>query len=243
MPGYLRLGGPVYDEYISDDWEGQHAQTFSQTLRRGFCRSMETYPFKAEVTNGIPVDASFPGTAVIRLSNVLSRVSQLTPEELSGEWSAVRSKLLWAGGLREDRSTSHAFNDDNHCDLTTMMPQVSHQSNASGEVTGISRQNQLGPHIEAASLPELGDGGSWSTCTNGASSEPPHDVAHVQFKSRVAFKLVWCPPEFDRFVLVGDEGALLASGKPTGQVPPLYVRQNNFALVDGGRYSAAAKNL
>ena len=144
MPGYLRLGGPVYDEYISDDWEGQHVQTFSQTLRRGFCRSMETYPFKAEVTNGIPVDASFPGTAVIRLSNVLSRVSQLTPEELSGEWSAVRSKLLWAGGLREDRSTSHAFNDDNHCDLTTMMPQVSHQSNASGEVTGISRQAASG---------------------------------------------------------------------------------------------------
>lgn len=40
-------------------------------------------------------------------------------------------------------------------------------------------------------------GGSWSTCMIGANKSPPQDVAHLQFKSRVAFKLVWSPPTFD----------------------------------------------
>lgn len=31
----------------------------------------------------------------------------------------------------------------------------------------------------------------------GANQSPPQDVAHIQFQSRVAFKLVWCPPTFD----------------------------------------------
>ena len=36
--------------------------------------------------------------------------------------------------------------------------------------------NLLGPGIREASLPELGEGGSWSTCTNGCASDPPrHD--------------------------------------------------------------------
>lgn len=34
-------------------------------------------------------------------------------------------------------------------------------------------------------------GGSWSTCLIGCNQNPPQDVAHVQFKSRIAFKLVW----------------------------------------------------
>jgi hypothetical protein len=40
-------------------------------------------------------------------------------------------------------------------------------------------------------------GGSWSTCMIGANKSPPQDVADLQFKSRVAFKLVWSPPTFD----------------------------------------------
>ena len=39
--------------------------------------------------------------------------------------------------------------------------------------------------------------------------DPPQDVAHLQFKSRIAFKLVWCPPNFDKFVLVDDDGELV----------------------------------
>ena len=103
----------------------------------------------------------------------------------------------------------HSFNDFNHCDLTTMVGSVSSNENK-GLVSGIAYSNQLGPGIQIASLPELGPGGSWSTCMMGCNTEPPQDVAHIQFKSRVAFKLVWAPPNFDSFVLVDDDGNLLA---------------------------------
>lgn len=43
-------------------------------------------------------------------------------------------------------------------------------------------------------------GGSWSTCMIGANKSPPQDVAHLQFKSRVAFKLVWSPPTFNTVI-------------------------------------------
>merc|ERR1712086_1245587 len=133
----------------------------------------------------------------------------------------------------------HAFNDDNHCDCTTMLGDVAHNLN-NGEVSGIAMGNRLGPGIELASIPELGPGGSWSTCTNGCNVNPPQDVAHVQFRSRVAFKLVWCPPGFKSFVLVDDEGSLLASGTPTGGLPDPRYRQSNYMLTKGGKYSTAA---
>jgi hypothetical protein len=39
----------------------------------------------------------------------------------------------------------------------------------------------------------------------GCNRDPPQDVAHVQFRSRIAFKLVWVPNDnFDTFVLVDD---------------------------------------
>merc|ERR1719238_2709590 len=98
----------------------------------------------------------------------------------------------------------------------------------------ISRRNLLGPHITQASLHEHGPGGSWSTCTNGAHLTPPSDVAHVQFSSRVAFKLVWVPQDFKEFVLVDDEGRLLKRGRPTGSLPSVRSRQSNYALVKGG---------
>lgn len=199
----------------------------------------DDYPYEMVMRNGVEVDVQYPGTAVERLRSVLRRVREL--EDLDGPWPKVRESLLAAGGLKVDYSTSHAFNDDNHCDLTTMQPEVSHNSNADGAVAMISRRNQLGPHIAAASLKELGPGGSWSTCTNGAHLTPPNDVAHVQFSSRVAFKLVWCPPDFTQFVLVDDEGRELKRGRPTGSLPSLRARQGNYALVKGGKYATAAE--
>lgn len=62
-----------------------------------------------------------------------------------------------------------------------------------------------------------------------------------RFKARIAFKLVWCPPAFKQFVLVDDGGALLATGTPTGTLPPLRERQQNYAACRGGRYAAAAE--
>ena len=39
-----------------------------------------------------------------------------------------------------------------------------------------------------------------------ALTTDPNQVAHVQFRSRIAFKLVWVPPALETFVLVDDAG-------------------------------------
>ena len=65
----------------------------------------------------------------------------------------------------------------------------------------------------------------------------------MQFRSRIAWKLVWCPPNFDSFVLVDDDGLLLA-GPATPQGPGLpdgQQRMQNFMLVRGSKYSKAAE--
>lgn len=150
-----------------------------------------------EDSNADIVDPEYPGTSVIRLQNVQRRVKSLTPQELSRDWETVRRSLLWAGGLRDlpnarpgEGYTGHSFNDFNHCDLTTMRGSEAHNNNE-GRVAGIAYNNRLGRGIEIASIEELGPGGSWSTCMIGCNREPPQDVAHIQFKSRIAFKLVW----------------------------------------------------
>jgi len=180
------------------------------------------------------------------------RVKSLTVKDLNGDWSEVRKRLLWAAGLKDITNaapgmgyTGHAFNDANHCDATTMLCEVAHNTNQVGpnQVSGIAIGNRLGKGIEIASLPELGTGGSWSTCTNGCHLDPPQDVAHVQFRSRVAFKLVWCPPALTTFVLVDDEGELLAAGSPTGRLPHSSDRQMNFKLVAGSKYAKAAEKV
>ena len=204
------------------------------------------YPFAHEVISHQIIDSKYAGTACNRLLQVIERVKNLPDDALINKsWREIRSKLLWCGGLKEDRSTSHAFNDANHCDLTTMIGDVQKNSNEEGEVSGISTRNFLGAHIESASLPDLGEGGSWSTCTNGCHNVPPHDVAHVQFNSRVAFKLVWCPPNFEKFVLVDDEGKLLKVGSPIlddPNLPHISYREANYRLVRGGLYAPIAEN-
>ncbi|CAK9103788.1 unnamed protein product [Durusdinium trenchii] len=189
----------------------------------------------------VQVDPQYPGTALERLQGIHFRVKTLSTEELSGEWQEVRRRLLWAGGLRDlpdvppgRGCTAHSFNDDTHCDLTAMLGDVAHNQN-DGNIQGIATGNLLGPGIQVASLPELGPGGSWSTCMNGCHLEPPQDVAHVQFRSRVAFKLVWCPPAFKKFVLVDDDGNYLAHGEPSGELPHEIWRKSNYELVKGGR--------
>lgn len=188
-------------------------------------------------------DPEYPGTAVERMMNVRSRVKELTPEELNGSWDDVRRRILWAGGLKDlpdsipgQGYTGHSFNDFNHVDLTCMSDGASDNEN-DGSVRGISIGNRLGNGIRAASLPELGPGGSWSTCALGCNKDPPSDVAHVQFRARVAFKMVWAPPNFGTFVLVDDDGTELARGTPKGALPMLRERQANYSIVRGSKYS------
>jgi hypothetical protein len=121
-----------------------------------------------------------------------------------------------------------------------MMGEVSHNRN-DGSIQSIAVGNQLGPGIDAASDPELGPGGSWCTCTNGANRNPPSDVAHIQFKSRVAFKLVWSPlDDYRTFVLVDDDGNYITKGTPSGSIPNKNFREMNFQIVEGGKFANAA---
>lgn len=80
----------------------------------------------------------------------------------------------------------------------------------------------------------------------GCNKDPPQDVAHLQFRARIAFKLVWVPDgDFDTFVLVDDEGKLLAQGRPTSSngLPALRERQLNYRLVEGSKYALEADKL
>lgn len=204
----------------------------------------------ATATSSDAVDPVYPGTAVERMMNVRARVAELAKgDDLNQKWEDVRRKILWAGGLKDMPNaipgqgyTGHSFNDYNHVDLTCMLPV---DNTNQGEVKGIALGNQLGEGVRIASLPELGPGGSWSTCITGCNQVPPGDVAHVQFKSRIAFKLVWCPTkQFDTFVLIDDEGNLLAKGRPCDGpegLPPLRERQTNYRIVYGSKYASAAE--
>jgi len=190
----------------------------------------------------------YPGTALTRMENARDRAASLTEDQLSRDWSSVRALLLWAAGLRDltdvapgAGNTGHCFNDFNHVDATTMSLSVSDNENR-GQVSGIAFGNRLGPGIKVASDPDLGPGGSWCTCAQGGRSEPPEDVAHLQFRSAIAWKLVWVPfGGFSRFVLVDDAGAQLATGVPTGPgLPSLREREMNYEILRGGRYARAA---
>lgn len=199
-------------------------------------------------------DPNYPGTAVQRLRSVHERVAILAHDKsLDGPWEEVRRRLLWAGGLRDlpdaapgQGCTGHSFNDWNHVDLTTMNDGQSDNLN-DGAVKGIAVGNRLGPGIRIASVAALGPGGSWSTCAMGCKSDPPQDVAHVQFRARIAFKLVWVPnEEYDTFVLVDDAGELLAKGTPSDgprALPGLRERQMNYMIMKGSKYATAADTL
>lgn len=199
------------------------------------------------------VDVKYPGTAVQRMNAARERVQQLEREKklVNTTWDEIRRHILWAGGLKDlpnaipgQGYTGHSFNDFNHVDLTCMVDHTADNEN-DGRVQGIAIGNRLGNGIRVASLQELGPGGSWSTCAMGCNKEPPQDVAHLQFQARVAFKLVWVPNEkFDTFVLVDDDGKLLAIGKPAdGGLPALRERQMNYQIMKGSKYSLAADKI
>jgi hypothetical protein len=193
------------------------------------------------------MDPEYPGTAVERMNYIREQVRSTPRTSFDADWEDCRRAILHAGGLKDLPNarpghgyTGHSFQDFNHCDLTAMRGEDSHNENE-GRVDGIAFRNPLGTGIKLASLPEHGPGGSWSTCMIGCQSEPPKDVAHVQFRSRIAFKLVWCPPSYSRFVLVDDAGHLLNKGSPSGTLPPLSERKKNFQVVVGSKYAVEAE--
>lgn len=222
-----------------------------------FISTLLAHPTRREFTaaeGSNMCDSQYPGTAVQRLNAVHERVSIIANDgTLNGPWEEVRRRILWSGGMKDlpdavpgKGYTGHSFNDYNHVDLTTMNDEQSDNLN-DGSVKGIAVGNRLGPGIRIASHPELGPGGSWSTCAMGCNQDPPSDVAHIQFRSRVAFKLVWVPnAEYDTFVLVDDEGKLLAKGKPSDgprALPRRREREMNYMIMKGSKYATVAESL
>lgn len=212
------------------------------------CSAIFFAPFRFQ---GVNADQAYPGTADARQVTVEARASALETDLLSADWaSTVRPALLSACGLANNQFarpgngyTGHCFDDFNHVDCCTMAGEEAYNENG-GQVEGIHFSNQLGPGIVSSSLTELGSGGSWCTCELGSGESPPADVCHLQFKSRIGFKLVWCPGpagSFETFTLVSDDGALLASGKPTGSLPSLRERRGNYRIVDGSKYAQACE--
>lgn len=218
------------------------------------------YPFDSMLEDGVESDPQYPSTSVARLRSVLTKVRAIG--SLDGRWLDVRRTLIAVGGLKEEYSTAHAFNDHNHCDLTTVLDSVPIESLALLESSSHcsspptspivspassdgswSRFTQLSENIESACLSEFGSGRSWCTCIAGAHLSPPQDAAHSDLLSRVAFKLVWVPHDFAEFILVDDEGRLLKRGRPSRILPSLQTRQRNYDLVKGGKYAIEADKI
>ena len=182
--------------------------------------------------------------------------AQEGPEEaalegrLDEEWAATRRLLLGACLLQDAPDalpgrgyTGHCFADWNHVDCCTMQGAVASNENE-GRVQGIAYGNQLGPGIQLASVAGgEGGSGSWCTCQLGAHRTPPSDVCHVQFRARVGFKLVWCPTDgYRQFVLADDDGAVLARGRPSGELPSITERRRNYEAVRGSAYARGCTN-
>ena len=83
----------------------------------------------------------------------------------------------------------------------------------------------------------------------GCAATPPQVVAHIQFRARIAFKLVWCPtvePPYATFVLVDDARHELVRGtpQPWTSLPPLRERQRNYhQIVAGSKYATVADHI
>ena len=182
----------------------------------------------------------YPGTAVARLEAVHQRLAAIPQSELDAAWPDARRALLRAGGLRDlpnarpgQGYTGHAFNDYNHCDLTTMLGDVQDESNADGSVAEISRSNLLGPGIREASLPELGEGGPGRPARTGAH-RIRQETSHTYNSARLLRSPIWTPADdYSSFVLVDDDGKLLRKGTPQPPLPAKSQRQMNYRVVQG----------
>jgi hypothetical protein len=96
-------------------------------------------------------------------------------------------------------------------------------------------------------------GFSWCTriVTENADSTPFHnrDLAvpmsfcNTQHRSRIAFRMVWCPENFDNFVIVDQDGDVLTRGRLDGahDLPPLRERQMAWDIIKNSVYSLACR--
>lgn len=212
-------------------------QSGGDTLAKG---SATISAFRASARQ---IGSSLPGTATERLNAARDRARSLDGK-LIGDFAGIRKQLLWAAGLADisegEGRTSHCFSDWNHVAATTMQQAEIHNKH-NGSVKGMAVGNYLGSSILAASLHEgkgFEQGNSWCTCAKGA----PEDIAHVQFKSEVAFYLVWLKGG-DQFALVTEQGEHLACGHPSKDLPTVSDRKGNWLIFESGADAMAKAAL
>ena len=178
----------------------------------------------------------YEGTSEKRLKTIHKNLKSIPEKSLIDRWENIRIKLLNAGGLKILPETQHIFNDFNHCDLTPMKKSTFENKN-NDKVEGIDTVNYLGNVIRKCSINSDGftdNDGSWGTCMIGCNQNPPQDVAHLQFNSKIAFKLIWLPPNYDDFIIVDDNGNILKKGTNLDKnIPDKNQRIMNFQAVEG----------
>jgi len=193
----------------------------------------------------------YPGTSEERRNIIINNIKNMDNSEFENikYWEELRKKLVKAGGLKDDNyDTMHIFSDFNHCDLTPIKKSYYCNEN-NGQVEGIHYSNSLCSVIKNNSLSLesknkkgkkiINNDGSWGTCMIGCDKNPPQDVAHLQFKCKIAFKLIWLPGKnglFENFVLVGDDGKILKKGNNLDIVyPPFDQRKMNYEVVKNSK--------
>ncbi|CEM02052.1 unnamed protein product [Vitrella brassicaformis CCMP3155] len=174
----------------------------------------------------------------------MAKAESLAKEvSLNGDFSEVRRQLVSACGLKNSYQTGHCFGDYNHVDCCTMQMEYSTELN-NNRVAGMHATNPLAHVINPNSIQDSSfadaQGGSWCTCHIGAGNNK-QDVCHIQFQSKIGFKLVWCGADYDLAILVDDDGVLINSGKPTGSLPPLSQRQANYRVVQGSLFDKCSE--
>lgn len=158
---------------------------------------------------------SYPNTDTTTLMAITKKIRNWTSVDVQGSWREVRNKLMDISGLSTSCGhTSHCFNDWNHVDLLCVDESKYHLTNQESQVLGIDHVNSLEDVIRHCTSQGQR---VWTTCMMGCSrEEEPQDVAHQQFKCKIAFKLVWLPgleEKYDRFCLLDEEGdVLIVSG-------------------------------
>lgn len=154
-------------------------------------------PVKTNRPPSCTLDNKYPGTADSRMQTIRDRVKNLKEEQLGSDWNDVRQLLLWAGGLKNTHryksvalgDTARFFNDFNHCDIIAVKEDFA--TLFSDDLEGRVDPTNSGLIMSVASVKDLGPGLSWCTCMVGCNENPPKDVAHLHYKARIAFKLVW----------------------------------------------------
>ena len=149
------------------------------------------------VARAMSADREYAGTAVERTTNGRARGEPERERSLQGLGIRGATDRFYgrrAFGPERRRPGKgkhrHCFNDFNHVDATTMSMDDADNENE-GRVAGMHRTNALGEGIRGASDRALGQFVVRDIL--GSNLEPPRDVAHVQFRSKIAWKLVWVP--------------------------------------------------